>query len=142
MNLIRATGIFIFWFSIYIGQSQTLSEIQPAKHKGDIYLYWGWNRALYSNSDIHFIGENFNFRLENVKSHDVPSSDISNYINPFNITIPQTNFRVGYFIQDNYAISAGFDHMKYVVEPGEFDIQIGSSSDKIWFHKTIMVTGR
>lgn len=31
------------------------------------------------------------------------------------------------------------DRMKYVVEPGEFDIQIGSASDNIFFHKTITV---
>jgi beta-glucosidase len=31
------------------------------------------------------------------------------------------------------------DKMKYVVEPGEFDIQIGSSSDQICFHKMIVV---
>jgi beta-glucosidase len=31
------------------------------------------------------------------------------------------------------------DRMRYVVEPGEFDIQIGSASDQIHFHKTILV---
>jgi beta-glucosidase len=31
------------------------------------------------------------------------------------------------------------DRMKYVVEPGEFDIQIGTASDNIYFHKTITV---
>jgi beta-glucosidase len=31
------------------------------------------------------------------------------------------------------------DRMKYVIEPGEFDIQIGTASDNIAFHKTITV---
>jgi len=31
------------------------------------------------------------------------------------------------------------DKMQYVVEPGEFDIQIGSASDNIYFHKTITI---
>ena len=31
------------------------------------------------------------------------------------MTIPQTNFRVGYFISDHYNISIGVDHMKYVM---------------------------
>lgn len=31
------------------------------------------------------------------------------------------------------------DRMKYVVEPGEFDIQVGSASNNIHFHKTIVV---
>ena len=31
------------------------------------------------------------------------------------------------------------EKMEYKVEPGEFDIQIGSASDKILFHKNITV---
>jgi beta-glucosidase len=31
------------------------------------------------------------------------------------------------------------DKMQYVVEPGEFDIQVGSAADNIYFHKTITV---
>src|SRR5690606_38459881 len=30
-------------------------------------------------------------------------------------TIPQTNFKLGYFISDNYSIAIGMDHMKYVM---------------------------
>jgi len=31
------------------------------------------------------------------------------------------------------------ERMKYIIEPGEFDIQIGSASDQILFHKTIII---
>lgn len=31
------------------------------------------------------------------------------------MTIPQTNFRMGYFINDHYNVSLGLDHMKYVM---------------------------
>ena len=31
------------------------------------------------------------------------------------MTIPQTNFRIGYFVSDKYNISFGVDHMKYVM---------------------------
>jgi hypothetical protein len=31
------------------------------------------------------------------------------------MTIPQTNFRIGYFINDHYSIALGVDHMKYVM---------------------------
>ncbi|MBK9983518.1 MAG: hypothetical protein IPP15_14215 [Saprospiraceae bacterium] len=109
-------GIFFFLFLIiHSGFSQTQSGIQPISRKGNIYIYWGWNRAWYSTSDIHFKGENFDFTLRDVESHDKPSSNINNYINPFNATIPQTDFRIGFFIHNHYSISAGFDHMKYVV---------------------------
>ena len=35
------------------------------------------------------------------------------------LTIPQTNARIGYFFTDNYNISIGLDHMKYVVIPNQ-----------------------
>lgn len=31
------------------------------------------------------------------------------------MTIPQTNFRLGYFVNDHYSITIGVDHMKYVM---------------------------
>ena len=35
------------------------------------------------------------------------------------MTIPQTNFHIGYHISDHYTISAGVDHMKYVMKNGQ-----------------------
>lgn len=111
----RVVKLFFVLCFIYSGLVQGQASIQPASRKGNIYFYWGWNRGLFSKSDIHFKGDNFDFTLQDVKAHDKPSSDINNYINPFNVSIPQTNFRIGFFIKNNYTISAGFDHMKYVV---------------------------
>ena len=37
------------------------------------------------------------------------------YLNPTNITIPQTVARIGYYFHDHWNLSAGFDHMKYVM---------------------------
>ena len=36
--------------------------------KGAIFLYWGWNRAIYSNSDVHFRGNGYDFTLHNYDS--------------------------------------------------------------------------
>jgi hypothetical protein len=111
----RVVKLFFVLCFISGGFLQGQTSPQPVSRKGNFYIYWGWNRALYTTSDIHFKGENFDFTLQDVKAHDKPSSDINNYINPFNATIPQTDFRIGFFIHNNYSISAGFDHMKYVV---------------------------
>jgi hypothetical protein len=35
------------------------------------------------------------------------------------MTIPQTNLRLGYFINDHYSIAIGVDHMKYVMTQGQ-----------------------
>lgn len=84
-------------------------------NKNKIYVYWGGNRGYFTRSDIHFRGSDYDFTLDNVKAIDKPKGWHIDYINPTRITIPQTNFRVGYFITDNYNISLGMDHMKYVM---------------------------
>lgn len=86
------------------------------KHEGKFYFYWGWNRSAYSTSDMQFSGEGYQFDLGNVKAKDRQSPLAFNtYLNPKWMTIPQYNFRIGYFICDNYELSFGVDHMKYVM---------------------------
>lgn len=90
-------------------------EKYTAKNKGKFYIYWGGNRESYSKSDIRFKGEDYDFTLYDVAAHDKPKGFHIDYFNPARMTIPQTNFRIGYFISDKYNISIGFDHMKYVM---------------------------
>lgn len=85
--------------------------------KGNFSIYWGWNRAAFTTSDIQFNGDNYNFTLTNVIGKDRQSEfDARLYFNPKTITIPQYNFRIGYFLHDHYQFSIGTDHMKYVVQ--------------------------
>ena len=89
-------------------------------NKGDIRVYWGWNRGWFTNSDIHFSGDNYDFTLNNVVAKDRQTEfDPGIYFNPKYITIPQTNFRIEYFYKKNYSISIGVDHMKYVVQQNQ-----------------------
>lgn len=84
--------------------------------KGKFYFYWGWNKAQYSYSDIRFKGDNYNFTLFDVAAKDRQTRwDPSVYLNPGNMTIPQTVARVGYYFHDNWNLSLGVDHMKYVM---------------------------
>lgn len=110
----------VLFFCVYsqhiIAQEATVTpEKYTAHNKGKIYFYWGGNRERYSKSDITFKGEDYNFTLQNVEAHDKPKGWHIDYINPTSMTIPQTNFRLGYFITDKYNISVGVDHMKYVM---------------------------
>ncbi len=111
-------------FLIFTILSSTVSlsqEIIPssikytANNKGKIFIFWGGNRESYSKSDIHFKGEDYDFTLYDVTAHDKPKGWTVDYINPTRLTIPQTNFKMGYYISDNYTVSIGFDHMKYVM---------------------------
>lgn len=84
-------------------------------NKGKFYIYWGGNRGYFTNSDIRFQGADYDFTLENVKADDRPKGWHVDYINPARMTIPQTNFRLGYYISDHYNLSIGVDHMKYIM---------------------------
>lgn len=85
--------------------------------KGEVLLMWGWNRGFYTNSDIHFQGNGYDFRLYDVKATDRPTPfSFRYYFYPGNVTLPQTNVRIGYFYKDNTAIMLSLDHMKYVMK--------------------------
>ncbi|MDN3677712.1 hypothetical protein QWY90_10325 [Flavobacterium paronense] len=86
-----------------------------AHNKGKMYVFWGGNRESFSKSDIHFKGPDYDFTLYDVMANDKPKGWQLDYVNPSRMTIPQTNLRIGYFINDHYNISIGLDHMKYVM---------------------------
>ncbi|MEK7254335.1 MAG: hypothetical protein AAB316_06305 [Bacteroidota bacterium] len=114
----KSTPFFLFLLACL----PLASLAQPASEGGNqhrFYFFWGWNRAFFSKSDIHFQGVNHNFTLHNVVAKDRQSEfSFENYFHPSKITIPQTNYGIGYFFHDNYCVSLGIDHMKYVVEQG------------------------
>lgn len=111
--------------------------------KGDLSIYWGWNGSNYTNSDIHFSGNNYNFTLNDVVALDRQSAfDPAIYFNPANMTIPQYNLRIGYFIHDKYQLSIGADHMKYVMRNYQDvtingEINVGSDYDGTYSGESI-----
>jgi hypothetical protein len=87
---------------------------RTSKNKGTFFVYWGWNRDAYTNSDIHFQGTKYDFTLQDVQAKDRQSPfAFDTYFK--SITIPQYNLRIGYFLTEKYSISFGADHMKYVM---------------------------
>lgn len=114
MKFYVLTGLFISLF-IELSHSQSPTHQSPYK-KGVFSIYWGWNGADFSRSNIQFSGENYDFELRKVKATDRQSPfDPAVYFHPKRMTIPQYNFRIGYFIADRYQLSFGADHMKYVM---------------------------
>lgn len=86
--------------------------------RGTLFGYWGYNRSFYSKSTMRFVGNGYDFEMKGVKAYDNPSSDISTYYNPNTITVPQFNGRIGYYFRDHWALSFGYDHMKYIFADG------------------------
>ena len=116
--------LLTFFLLSSIQYSHAEEPQENIRQKGQWYGYWGWNRSQYSDSDIHFTGKDHDFTLHNTSAKDrqneVTTSSIFNrYLSPVNLTIPQYNYRAGYFVADNWSVSLGFDHMKYVVEQGQ-----------------------
>lgn len=124
--------ILLFIFSnstqAQVNQASTTSFTTPSKsifsperkrnfsRKGNFYFHWGYNNSWYQNSDINFKGPGYDFTIKDVTAQDRQSKLSWDYLNPAEISIPQYNIRIGYFIKDNYSISVGWDHMKYVVD--------------------------
>jgi len=93
---------------------------EKRRNKGKLYAFWGWNRAHYTNSDIHFTGDTYDFTLNSVVGEDRQTSfSFEEYFNPTNLTGPQTNVRVGYFFADHWDVAIGLDHMKYVMQQNQ-----------------------
>ena len=140
--------IATFLFSLMVSSMFAQEEIEYSKtsNKGKFFFYWGWNRASYSNSNISFKGANYDFTLQDVVAKDrITQFSFTDYINPLNITNPQTNFRIGYFLSDNYTVSIGFDHMKYVVQSYQTvkingEINAGTPFDGIYVNDEIDLT--
>lgn len=97
-------------------QNDTIKkERYTAHNKGKFTISWGGNREKYTDSDIHFKGDDYNFMIQSADAHDKPKGWHVDYITPGRMTIPQTNFKLGYFFTDKYTVSIGVDHMKYVM---------------------------
>lgn len=101
----------------------------PLSKKGQVFVFYGWNRGAYSNSDIHFSGNGYDFQLNNVSARDKPTKFGIVYFDPSWFTVTQYNFRLGYFIKDNLALVLGIDHMKYVMKQDQTVDFRGNISD-------------
>lgn len=118
--------------TVEIGKSIFSTKIdRNFSRKGNFYAHWGYNLSWYGKSDIHFKGTGYDFVLKDVVAHDRQSDLSLKYLSPKNISIPQWNMRIGYFIKDNYSISIGWDHMKYVMDIPQQVAIVGHIDDNI-----------
>ncbi len=97
-----------------IAQDSNVSMVPRSKK---FFAYWGWNRAAYTNSEVRFHGNNYDFTIYKMVAHDRQTPlALDPYLAPGSVTIPQTNCRIGYYLNDHWSISVGLDHMKYVMD--------------------------
>ncbi|MGJ8745060.1 hypothetical protein [Polaribacter sp.] len=145
-NILKTKQLFflLLLFSNFLFSQE--KKVEKVSNKGKMFFYWGWNRASFSDSDIHLTGENYDFTLKNVVAKDkVTSFSYNDYLNPGRVTIPQNNYRFGYFLSDNYTISIGVDHMKYVMASYQTvkidgEINAGTQFDGVYNNDDILLS--
>lgn len=108
--------VLVCCFFVQAGFAQNEPDYANTR-KGQMYILWGWNREAYTKSNLTLKGADYDLELKKVKAHDRPTKiGAKDYLRIDRLTIPQTNFRIGYFIRKDLAITFGFDHMKYVMD--------------------------
>jgi hypothetical protein len=120
---IPLTGLLlIITFVINAQKPKRMKEPLKAGKSGRMFVMWGWNRGFYTTSTLSMKGDDYDLTLHKMKAHDKFTTPVNyhNYLEPDRLTIPQTDFRIGYFIKDNIALTLGFDHMKYVMDQNQW----------------------
>lgn len=108
----------LFFILLVISYGYSTIAQNEAKEKKKFSFYWGYNGSAYSPSTLQIEGDGYNYTLYNVIAKDRPSTfDGSIYFNTKSFSIPQYNTRIGYQWKEKWALSFGYDHMKYVVDP-------------------------
>ena len=122
--------LFLFCLQPAFGQNYSYKKKQSTQ-RGAVYFFWGYNRSIYSKSNINFTGDGYDFTIHKAKAHDNPDRNIKTYFNPKTISVPQFNIRLGYYYKPQWDISLGYDHMKYVMTDNQQAKLSGSISDSI-----------
>jgi hypothetical protein len=119
---------FLFLTSYAQTESVSTATLSSGKTKGDFYFLWGYTRAWYSKSDIHFVDHSNKYYPETGKYHDYDFTiydatatdrpDFNGIRDIVNITIPQFVARVGYYFNNkkDFGVEINYDHTKYVVD--------------------------
>lgn len=135
MKLITALLLLCLTLNV---QAQTKKKKKTNKvsyAKGTLFGYWGYNRSAYTKSNLHFEGQGYDFTLKKASASDNQSHRFKEYVDLGNITVPQFNGRIGYYFKNHYAISFGYDHMKYIFNDRNhvfLDGYIEPGLDNVW----------
>lgn len=122
---------FLFLLFITVASFSQSDTLRKSKTKGNFYFNWGYTKAWYSRSTIHFVDHSgsyhpvsntynyYDFKIYDAKATD--RGDYDKIKDVINITIPQFVFRIGYFFNNkkDFGVEINYDHAKYVVDDGQ-----------------------
>ncbi len=133
--------LFLLAFSVpFFTQTETTVSNTRKNH---LYITWGYTKAWYSKSTIHFknhAGEgkanNYDFTIHNVTAHDRP--DFEKIKDVINVTIPQYVFRIGYQVNKKWGLELNYDHTKYVVDDYQVT-RLQGQIDNNWIDQQVVM---
>jgi hypothetical protein len=128
-------------------EPNSLKKYYSESKKYKFYFLWGYNRSAFAKSDISFKSPNYDFTLSDVRAKDRPTPfTLRNYFKIENLSIPQYNYRIGFFLNKNTGLSLGLDHLKYVVShqqtvkiSGEIKKEISTTYAGTYSEKDIVI---
>ena len=98
------------------------SVLPHSRPHGSVYFSWGYNRDVYTRSDIRFrntTSDNYDFTFVNARASDKP--DFKEFWRFSSWTIPQYDMTLGYFFNDKHdlGLELNWNHLKYVVNDNQ-----------------------
>lgn len=118
------------WLIIFIliaspnlwGQQKYTYKKKNSTQRGAIYLFGGYNRSVFTKSNIQFKGTGYDFTVQDATASDSPPAEIGDYFND----LAQFNFRVGFYYKEKFDLSIGIDHINYVMTSNQTAIVNGN----------------
>ena len=134
MKLVLIVFLFVLPFTS-IAQHKRMKK-KESDNAGTLFAHWGYNQTIYSKNNIKFTGPSYEFTLAGVRATDSQNKlGMDVYLNPLKATLAQYNVRVGYYFKDHWAVSLGYDHLKYQLAPDNnvnLSGTIGMGVDTAW----------
>ncbi|MCD6012252.1 MAG: hypothetical protein K0Q79_2114 [Flavipsychrobacter sp.] len=116
-------GIYLALIGVLLMNFTTLARAEKKHRQGSLYFSWGYNKEWYTRSNVHVkqSEQGNDYKLMNVKSHDNPGWNEKGSIFAKQLTIPQYNYRLGYYFNEkqDLAIEINFDHTKHIIQDGQ-----------------------
>ncbi len=121
--------LFVLFILVSLSSfSQKKKLYRVTNDKGTFFLSYGFNRTVYSMSNLYLVGNGYNFNLERSKATDNQSKFGSGDYALNSISIPQYNFKLGYYYKKKWSIAFAVDHMKYIFADNNHVIFSGNTS--------------
>jgi hypothetical protein len=121
----------LFFALTFLISSSLFSQMKKRKvsnEKGTIFISWGYNRSAYTKSDLKLQGQGYNFNMQYSKARDHQSPLNSGDYSLTKLSVPQYNFKIGYYYKQKWSISLGVDHMKYIFSDNNKVVVTGNLS--------------